>query len=55
MLGSELWGLVTIGGPILLLIVIAFVLMRRRKLSSSERAAQVEGTERGYKEPEKMH
>lgn len=53
--GSELWGLATIGGPILLFIVIAFALLRRRRLSGAERAAQVEGTERGYREPEKMH
>jgi hypothetical protein len=52
---SSVWGLATVIGPIVLIVLFAYALIRRRRLTPGERVAQNEATERGYREPEKMH
>ncbi len=51
----SVWALATVLGPIVLIIVFAYAILRRRRLSTAERVAQKQGTERAYREPEEMH
>lgn len=44
-----LWFVTVAIGPVILVILFAYALIRRRRLSTREREAQKEGTERLYR------